>query len=442
MVRAITLFCCSLLVILPEVANAQADGSDERIELTAQQVFSLAETARARGQFEQAESLYRTLAQDRDIALRNEARFRLAQMLSDDLDRKRDAAVLLRQILDEQPDVARVRLELARIQAQLGNYSAAQRELRSAQAAGLPPEVERQVRFFTRTLASAKRHGFELELALAPDTNINRATQSDTLDTIIGEFQLDDDAQAQSGIGLSSRASAFVKFKADEQAEFFVRGQASGRFYQSGQFNDVIASLQAGPRYRLGKDRLETYFIANRRWFGGDHYSDSWGATGNWRHPVSETAQLRIDGALVYTDDQLNDFRDAERASLAASLDKALTASRGVGARIQGARSFAQDAGYSTTSGGFTAYGYEEIGSVTLVGQLGYQRIEADTRLFLFPERRVDDRMEAELSATLRSLRFGTFAPQVRVSYERSFSTVEIYDYSRFASEVGIVAAF
>ena len=432
----------ALAVALPDPSAAQADSADERIELTAQQVFALADAARARGQYEQAETLYRTLTQDRDMALRNEARFRLALMLADDLDRKRDAAVVLRQILDEQPDVARVRLELARIQAQLGNYAAAERELRSAQAAGLPPEVERQVRFFTRTLASAKRYGFELELALAPDTNINRATQSDTLDTIIGEFELDADAQARSGIGLASRASAYIKFDADKRTDFLIRGQASGRFYEAEQFNDTIVSVQAGPSYRLGKDRLDAFFLVNRRWFGGERFSDSWGATGNWRHPVSDTAQFRIDAALIYTDDQLNDLRDAERASLAFSLDKALSASRGVGARIDGARSFAEDPGYSTTSGGVSAFGYEEIGSVTMVGQLAYRRIEADTRLFLFPKRRVDNRVEADLSATLRSLRLGTFAPQVRLSYERSFSTVGIYDYSRFASEVGIVAAF
>lgn len=437
------------LVLAAAVGATPADAQEVQpaeqgasVTLTAQQVFTLADEARAKGDYQRAEALFRALTQDRDLALRNEARFRLAMMLADQLDRKREAAVLLRQILDEQPDVARVRLELARMQAQMGNLAEAERELRAAQAAGLPPEVERLVRFFTRSLANAKPFGIELEVAIAPDTNINRATGADTLDTIIGEFELDDDAQAQSGIGLATRGSAYVKFRMEDDTELFLRANGSGRFYRENQFEDASVGFQIGPRYKLGKDRLDVTLLALRRWFGGEHYTDSYGATGAWRRPLDDQTQLRIDAGLIYNDDQLNDLRDAERASLAVSLDHALKPTRGVGLRIDGARSFAEDPGYATATAGVTAYGYEEIGSVTAVARLGYQRIEADERLFLYPERRVDNRLEASLSATLRSLQFATFAPQMKVTYERSFSTVGIYDYSRLATEVGLVAAF
>ena len=435
--------------LIPFVALAAALGpapvlaqSGESVQLRAEQVFALADEARERGDFEQAEKLYRALTADNDLALRNEARFRLALMLADNMDRKRDGAVLLREILDEQPDAARVRLELARLQAQMGNLGAAERELRAAQASGLPPEVERQVRFFTRSLANAKPFGVEIEVAIAPDTNINRATRSDTLDTVIGEFVLDEDAQAQSGIGLATRGSAYAKFRLEENTEFLVRAHGSGRFYREDQFEDTTVGFQAGPQFRLGQDRLDVTLLAHRRWFGGQHFTDSYGGTAAWRRPLNPRTQVRLDAGLIYSDDQLNDLRDAERASLAASLDHALKATRGVGVRVDGARSFANDPGYSTASAGITAYGYEEIGSVTAVARLGYERLEADKRLFLYPERRVDNRLEAGLSATLRSLRFVTLAPQLRVNYERSFSTVEIYDYSRIAAEVGLVAAF
>src|SRR6185369_6860231 len=102
------------------------------------------------------------------------------------------AAVEMRRILDEQPGAARVRLELARIDAQLGNLSAARRELRAAQAAGLPPEVERAVRFYATALQASRPFGGSIELALAPDSNINRATRADTLGTVIGNFTLND----------------------------------------------------------------------------------------------------------------------------------------------------------------------------------------------------------------------------------------------------------
>ena len=132
------------------------------------------------GDLDLAEQAYRALATNPDVGIRNEARFRLALMIAERQQRHREAAVLPRMILDEQPNVARVRLELARIQALLGNFAEARRELRAAEAAGLPPEVERLVRFFASSLYSGKAAGVNLDVALSPDSNINRTTRSET----------------------------------------------------------------------------------------------------------------------------------------------------------------------------------------------------------------------------------------------------------------------
>lgn len=132
-------------------------------------------------------------------------------MLADRMGKYRDAAVLLRAILDEQPKTARVRLELARMHAMLGNLGAAEREFRAAGATGLSADVERMVRFYANALSERKPFGGSVEFALAPDSNINRATRSDTLGTVIGDFTLDDDAKARSGVGLSLRGQAYFR---------------------------------------------------------------------------------------------------------------------------------------------------------------------------------------------------------------------------------------
>ena len=135
-------------------------------------------------------------------------------------------------------------------------------------------------------------------------------------------------------------------------------------------------------------------------------------------------------------------LRSAERVSLGVGLDKALSARTGAGVRISGAREFANDPGYSTASGGVDAYLYREIGSTTAVLRAGYDHLEADARLFLYPRRRIDDRVSASLSGAFRALRVGKIAPQVSLGYEKSFSTLGLYDYSRVSAEIGIVAAF
>ena len=253
-----------LAIVAAEGALARNAAPRQSVrELSPAQLFQFADAARDAGDYPVAEQAYRALSTNPDIALRNEARFRLAMMLAYNQDKPREAAILLREILGEQPETARVRLELARLLAQMGDIRSAERELRAAQAAGLPPEIERLVRFFTGSLNRAKPFGVDLQVSLAPDTNINRATQSDTLETIIGEFDLSEDARAQSGIGLSSRMRAFARIPTDEHATLAISVNGSGRFYRESAFNDVIVGGQVGSEMRSGTDRIEVSGVAN-----------------------------------------------------------------------------------------------------------------------------------------------------------------------------------
>ena len=306
---------------LPAVQQDPAQPSSAPVEMTAAQLFAYADAARDRGDHELAEKAYRALTQDPDPELRTEARFRLAMMYADRMGKPREAAVLLRRILDEKPGATGVRLELARIQAMMGNLSEARRELRAAEAAGLPPQVEQQVRFFANALSAMKRVGGGLEVALAPSTNINRATRSDTLGTIIGDFDLSEDAQAQSGIGVSLRGQAYARLPMGGKTDLLLRGSASADLYEKSRFDDISASLQAGPQWSWGRDRFSLSGAASWRWYGLDPYSFSWGATGNWQHPLSGRTQLRIDGTVLFEDNRRNDLEDGPRYTLAAGLD-------------------------------------------------------------------------------------------------------------------------
>ena len=435
------LACAALPVSV--TAQETAPQAQESVQVTAAQLFEFAEQAKAQGDFATAATAYEALANDPDQSIRSEARFRHAIMLADRQGRYADAAVLFRRILDDEPDQARVRLELARMQAMLGNRDEAARELRAVQTADLPPQVARQVRFYQQALSGRKPFGASIELALAPDSNINRATQSDTLGTIIGDFDLSEDAQETSGIGLSARAQTYGRVGLRDDTDLLLRLSGSGRAYEKSQFNDYSLALQAGPEMVLGKAwRVDLAALGGLRWFGGELYSRTLGVTSTVTHAVDPRTQLRLQGSATQEDDRLNNLRDARRAQLSLGLDRAFSQRSGGGVRLSGDRRIANDPGYSTASGGIDLYAFREIGRTTAVVRGGYERLEADRRLFLYPERRKDDRFDISLSGTFRALTFEGLAPLLRVSYERNLSTVEIYDYQRVAAEIGITAAF
>jgi len=363
-------------------------------------------------------------------------------MLADRLHRPADAAIEFRRILDEKPRAGRVRLELARMHALLGHPAAAARELRAAQASGLPPDVQRVVRFYAGAFEATKPFGYSLAISVAPDTNINRATRTDTLGTVIGNFTLDEDAKAQSGIGLALRGQAFARQGIDRRSRLLVQVSGQADLYREGQFNDVIAAVQAGPEMVSGHDRLNVNAQASWRWYGGLPFSRALGVNASLLHPLGNKAQVRIGGGVADEDNRRNDFQDATVYSLSLDYDRALTARLGGGVQLFASRNAARDPGYSTASGGVSAYLFRELGPTTLVANLGYNHLEADRRLSLYPQRRIDDRFSAGLGLTLRLLQLGGFSPVARIRYERNRSTLQLYDYSRVSGEFGVTAAF
>ena len=433
-------------IVLPESAAAQTvtapDASTSSVVLTPAQLFALADAARDRGDFPTAEQAYRALTANPDIEIRTEARFRLGMMLTYQLGRHADAGVEFRKILDEKPRAGRVRLELARINALTGNPGGAARELRAAQAGGLPPEVRSVVGFYAAALEAQKPAGYSLGIAIAPDSNINRATRSDTLGTVIGDFTLDEDAKARSGVGLELRGQGYLRTGLGAKVRLLSQVSARGSLYRQSQFNDLIASVSSGPEFTLGKDRLNFSGSASWRWYGGDPFSRTLALSTTWTHQAGPKGQIKLGGSLGRDNNLRNDLQDATQYTASIEYDRALDAQSGYGTSFFASRSDAIDPGYSTTSAGSGLYFYREAGPATVVLTLGYSHLEADQRLFLYPARRVDDRYSIGLGATLRIFDLGVFAPVVQVRFERNRSTIEVYDYGRVSAEFGVTAAF
>ena len=137
-----------------------------------------------------------------------------------------------------------------------------------------------------------------------------------------------------------------------------------------------------------------------------------------------------------------NPLQDGRSYALSVSYERALSSRSGVGATLSGERQYLRDGGYSTTGRQVSLFGYREIGSMTLIGSLGFGRLEADKRLFLYPRTRADTLYRASLAATFRQLGLGQFAPLVRVTAERNRSSVEIFDYRRLRTEFALVRSF
>jgi hypothetical protein len=406
------------------------------------QMFKLAEQAAGRGDTDTADSLLSALSKNPDSDIRAEARFRRATQLIAK-GQARAAAVLLRSVLDEKPHATGVRLHLAQLLQTLGDPDAALRELRSAQVAGLPRHVAQLIDRFSESIRATRPSGYNLEVAFAPDTNINRATRSDTLGTVIGDFEIDEDSKAKSGVGLALRGHAYRRFETPfEGATLLTRLSASSDLYKCKDFRDVAVDFAAGPELRLGNNRVALEAGVTQRWFGQEPILRSARVGASWSRPLGRRTQARLSGTVALVDNRLNDLQDGKTYFGRLEVERALNATTGVSAHASMDRQSLKDPGYSTSGQRAGLLVWKDMGrmTVTLGGTLG--RVKADQRLTLFRQKRSDRYSSLTMAATFRQLRLGGFAPVARVTVERNRSTLEFHNYSRTRTELGVARAF
>lgn len=426
-----------LFTLQPQVADAQPVSGISSVKM-----FELADEMRAAGRLGDAEAIYQALARNPDLEIRTEARFRFGSMLAAEA-RPRDAAVVFRALLDEQPNAPRVRIELARILAELGDMTAAARELRQAQSAGLPPDVARVVDQFATALRSFKPFGATFEVAIAPDSNINRATEARTLETVIAPIDLNRDARARSGLGLKVAGQAFARLPLGQRASLLPRISGSGDLYGASRFNDISGRIQVGiERSEIAAGRATLSIGQSWRWFGGDPYLRMTDATLDWLRPSGKRAQFTVSASLGTAKYPINRQQDGQQFGYSMGYERALSPQSGGSVKIDMSRQTARDPGYSNVATGISGLYFRDVGRVTMFGSVAIRRLWGDKPFFLFQENRREWLVRTSLGATFRQATIRGFAPLVRLTYERNLSTVPIYDYRRRAVEMGISRAF
>ena len=409
--------------------------------LTAAQMFELADRLAARGQSADAESVLEALTRDASVDIRSEARFRIGLMR----ERRRDwdgAARAFRMVLEDTPDAWPVRLELARVLAASGDEDGARRQLRLASSAGLPDEVSRIVNQFESALRSRKRLGGSVEFGFAPDNNINRAQRSSVAEVGTLQVELSEDARAQSGIGLTIGGQAYWRPPVDDDTSLLVTLSGRGDFYRKSRFNDVSTTLTAGPELRWGSSRVRLAGVIGFRWFGGNRYSTSYGASFNWLRPLDPRSQLQLDVSAIRSNYQINPALDGLITGTALRYERALSPRLFGRVTLRATRQDARDPAFATWSTGGELLLAREAGPFTLYGRAGYDRIWADASFSFPPVRRKDRQIEFEAGAALRRLSMWGLAPVLRIRRTQNRSPVFFYDFERTRIEFGFTREF
>jgi tetratricopeptide (TPR) repeat protein len=409
-------------------------------ELSAAQLFADADAHAASGDLAGAAELLEALTQDPHVELRAEARFRLAAV-REKLGDLKGAAQALRELLAEQPGANPARLELARILSMMGDTKAARSEIAMAEATGLPPDVEQNVRRFSGTLRTTRNRGLTAELTAGPDSNVNRSTSSLFIDTIIAPFELDADARRQSALGFTGSARGYSRDRIGGVtllSNAGVRADLSTR----PRFNDVQLAIDSGPEVSIGRSKARGAALYERRWFGGDRYSTGLGGQLELLAPLGSKTQLGFSGSRVRQTIAKNSGQDGWRTALSADLTRVLAP--GTVARIS-VRYASLDARVNPESLRQAGAGLllaRQWRPLTLFGELDYTRTHGVEPMFLFGKTRRDRRWDMVGGAIFNRASVAGFSPLVRVTHSDSSANIVLFDYRRTRLDIGFTRTF
>ena len=220
------------------------------------------------------------------------------------------AIARFRAMLARNPDLPRVRLDLAFAYFQAGEDRNAAYHFRLALGTkSLPEAVRANALTFLDRIRRRKTWSVSAGLALAPDSNINAATSARLIELFGLPAQLSEDARETSGVGVSADISGGYEARLSPDLRFRVGAGLYTRTYEKSQFNDRTLTLRAGPRLLFDDFDLRPELTGRLRELGGETYSRAagLGLSSNWILAPAWRLNMRVSAERISYESFLGD---------------------------------------------------------------------------------------------------------------------------------------
>ena len=189
-----------------------------------------------------------------------------------------EAINAFRKILINRPGLVRVRLELARAFFLKGEDGLSREHFERVLAGKPPPAVVSNVRRYLNVIRARRQWSAYFGFTLAPDTNINTASDEETIYlNIAGQllpFVREGDFGAKSGVGALLWGGWEYQQPLSERLRLRMGADISRREYEEKRFDQTFISAHSGPRWLAGRNtEMSLLASANHRWVARERYS-------------------------------------------------------------------------------------------------------------------------------------------------------------------------
>ena len=359
-----------------------------------------------------------------------------------------DAAIeSFRSILIRRPDLVRVRLELA-LAFYFKQEDNLAREHFERALVGKPPEalVENVTRLL-KVIRARRRWNAWFGFSIAPDTNINAASDAEIIYINGLPFRRGAGIRASTGIGIVGWGGGEYQYPLAERWRLRSGLNVNHREYKGNRWDQTFLAGYVGPRWLITQDtELSLLATASQRWWGGSILNYDFGARLEVEHRVF--AGLRLSGRAMWSDRKFQQQTFLEGPLMVFSLGAryVLFPTVQVNALVGYQQQEAEfdpwsSAGYWTRAGTNVAlpWGF----TVGLSAEFRWTDFEAGWFPFVPDNSAREDHVRI-LQATLlnRAITVYGFSPQIAFSNQLRTSNAQLYDFKRNLLEMRWVRQF
>ena len=417
------------------------------MKLTALDMQLAAERLVGEGRYAEAKPLALALGAAPGYAL--QSRF-LTGLIASEMGNYAEAARLFQSVLADDPSQTRARLELGKAMLALHRPGSADRQFAMAmQDRDLPPEVARTIRTVRDTIRAARPWQVEVNVGLAPDTNINNATAANQVTVMLGDtpvpLQLNDAARAKSGLGQLYRSSGRLRLPVGGKFSALADTDVAGTNYAGKRFDDTIVQGAGGIEYGLSETAsMSLQAVGAQRWFAGDVASRQVGARAGGQLALDGRNRLGVQLDMRSTKALFDRGYSGWQGGLYLSYERALSSSIVASLSPFVRRDWLNAKSYSKTEVGMNVGVGGELPKGFNVGLgFGASRALFDATLpFFATAPRRDWRGTARLTVGNRKLSMFGLSPQVGWSVSRIDSSIGFFRTSRNRFEFSLARYF
>jgi len=424
------------------VPSVLREGPSPQLRLSPAASIELTRKLIADRKFDLAEEVLNTLDQvPADTVDKNELLF-LRGLLALERGTFKAAIEIFRTMLDQHPEVVRVRLELARALFGARQDRAAAYHFRLALAGNISDAARQNIQMFLWLIEKRKVWRVNARANLVPDTNVSAGPRNATIELNGIPFELDENGVARSGIGFTVAAVAEVFPRLSKH--WRLEGRVGGAFtdYSNRPFDDLSLTAEVGPRYEKEGFTLSVLANASRRVFGGRGFNYTAGGRVVLQKGLNRRTafQTSLGAARVTYDRDVQ--RNGAQYFFGTTLQRTLTARSLARATVTVTREqTATPSLRNTTFQVRTAYRRELPWGITAeAGPNFYYRPFDDTDPDFDP--RSDWSYGASVFITKRDWRLYGFAPVFSYEYIRNNSTIDRFNFDRHRANIGITRTF